>query len=124
MIVLTDIFSDPAFTEIRHYCFYGEVAGRKIGAILATQNPTYVNFALNEADLTRLIEAKDAGRVNEAWVVFAHVDGQKRTFKGARPAREQREQIKSMGLESRPGRYGPFFVLPAVLAPVSVDAPF
>ena len=48
MDALTGIFSDPTFTEFRCNCFRGEVAGRKIGVVLATQNRKYVNFALNE----------------------------------------------------------------------------
>jgi hypothetical protein len=122
--VLAGIFSDPAFTEFRPNCFRGEAVEQKIGVVLATQNPTYVKFALNKADLTRLIEAKDAGRVAEAWVVFAQVDGHKRTFKGAMPAEELREQIQKYGLEPKDGRHGPFYVLPPAFAPVSDDAPF
>jgi hypothetical protein len=124
MTVLTGIFSDPAFSEFRRNCFRGEVAEQKIGVLLATQNPTYLNFAMNALEFTRLIKADLDRRVDEAWVVFAHVDGQKRTFKGQRNAAELREQIRSMGLEPRSGRYGPFYVLPAALAPGSDDEPF
>jgi len=122
--VLAGIFSDPRFTEFRRNCFRGEVNGQKIGAVLATQNPTYTNFALNDGDFTRLLEAGDAGRVDEPWVVFARVNGANRTFRSATRARELREEIQRYGLEARPGRFGPFIVLPAGLAPPDDDAPF
>ena len=122
--VLAGIFSDPRFTEFRRNCFRGEVNGQKIGVVLATQNPTYTNFALNDGDFTRLLEAGDAGRVDEPWVVFARVNGANRTFRSATRARELREEIQRYGLEARPGRFGPFIVLPAGLAPPDDDAPF
>ena len=122
--VLAGIFSDPSFNEFRRNCFNGKANGKTIGAVLATQNSTYLNFALNDGDFTRLLEAEDAGRVDEAWVVFARVDLNKRAFKGAISARELREQIQKYGLEARPGRYGPFIVLPANLAPPDDNAPF
>ena len=101
--VLAGIFSDPRFTEFRRNCFRGEVNGQKIGVVLATQNPTYTNFALNDGDFTRLLEAGDAGRVDEPWVVFARVNGANRTFRSATRARELREEIQRYGLEARPG---------------------
>ena len=122
--VLAGIFSDPRFTEFRRNCFRGEVNGQKIGVVLATQNPTYTNFALNDGDFTRLLEAGDAGRVDEPWVVFARVNGANRTVRSATRARELREEIQRYGLEARPGRFGPFIVLPAGLAPPDDDAPF
>jgi hypothetical protein len=122
--VLANIFGDSRLIEFRRNCFRGEVDGQKIGAVLATQNPTYTNFALNDGDFTRLLEAEDAGRVDEAWVVFARVNGGKRAFRSAMQARELREQIQNYGLETRPGRFGPFIVLPAGLAPPDDNAPF
>jgi len=122
--VLANIFGDSRLIEFRRNCFRGEVNGQKIGVVLATQNPTYTNFALNDGDFTRLLEAGDAGRVDEPWVVFARVNGGKRAFRSAMRAGELREQIQNYGLETRPGRFGPVIVLPAGLAPPDDDAPF
>jgi hypothetical protein len=122
--LLAGVFSGPGFNEFRRYCFNGKANEKTIGVVLATQNSTYLNFALNEGDFTRLLEAEDGGRVDEAWVVFARVDVNKRAFKSAIPARELRELIQRCGLEARPGRYGPFIVLPAGLAPPDDNAPF
>jgi hypothetical protein len=124
MTVLTGIFSDPNFKHFRRNCFWNEAA--KIGVVLATQNSKYPDFAMNEPDFTRLVAAKDDGRANEAWVVFVRDEdgGHKRTYRGARPATELRDQIKTMGLEPRDGQFGQFFVLPGVLRPDSDDDPF
>jgi hypothetical protein len=124
MDALTGIFSDPNFELFERNCYWNEAA--KIGVVVATQNSRYPEFALNAKPFTRLLAAKDAGRANEAWVVYARDDDDyKRTFRGARPATELRDKIKAIGLEPRKSeKFGDFYVLPRDLGPDDGDLPF
>jgi hypothetical protein len=124
MTDLTGIFTDPNFELFERNCYFNEAA--KIGVVVASRNSNYPDFALNEPAFTRLLAALENGRANEAWVVFARDDdGYKRTFRGAKPATELRDQIKAIGLEPRESKkFGDFYVLPRTLGPDDGDAPF
>jgi hypothetical protein len=122
--VLANIFTDSRFTEIRRNCWVGEVDGATVGVVLATRNPDYNTFALNKPDLQRLLDGKRNGRVDEAYIVTAHISGIQRSYCGAMAAEEVWHKIEVFGLRPRTGRFGEFFVLPPGFVPDDEDAPF
>jgi hypothetical protein len=92
--------------------------------VLATRNPDYNTFALNKPDLQRLLDGKRNGRVDEAYIVTAHISGIQRSYCGAMAAEEVWHKIEVFGLRPRTGRFGEFFVLPPGFVPDDEDAPF
>jgi hypothetical protein len=125
MDMLARIFTDPNFKLFEMNCYWNEAA--KIGVVVASQNSKFPNYALNEPAFTRLLSALEDGHANEAWVVFARdEDGpnRKRTYRGAKPATELREQIKEIGLEPVKGKFGWFYILPQDLGPDEGERPF
>jgi hypothetical protein len=120
---LADIFRDPRFAEIRRNCLYGVIDGVKIGVVIATRNPDYNNNALNRPELERLLAAKRNGKIDEAHVVAADVNGTERTYCGAMSAEEVQQKIDAFWLRPRAGRFGEFYTLPLGFIPVE-DTPF
>jgi hypothetical protein len=121
---LANIFTDSRFRQIRRNCLVGDVDGATVGVVLATRNPDYDNFALNKPDAERLLDGKRKGRVDQAYIVAAHISGVKRTYSGSMPAEEVWHKIEVSGLQPRTGRFGEFFVLPPGFIPDDEDAPF
>jgi hypothetical protein len=114
--VLRDIFTDSRCQQLGRWLRYGVIDGRRVGAVIATLNPGFTDYALNKAEEERLLAAKDKGKIEEAHVVFARIDGfYKPSFSGARDAEELHQKILAMGLRPRPGRFGEFYTLPSIL---------
>lgn len=92
----------------------GEVNGRKIGVMLATKNPRFDTYALNESDVDALRRANEDGRVDHAFVVLAVTDGtgsfDDGDYRGAIELTELIDGIREH--ELRVGIHGPFWVLP------------
>jgi hypothetical protein len=115
--ILRDIFTDPRFRQIGRWLRHGVIDGRRVGAVIATLNPGFVEYALNKAEEERLLAAKcEKAKLDEAYVIFARIDGfYQPTFSGARDAEELHQKILAMGLRPRPGRFGEFYTLPSIL---------
>ena len=80
---------------------------------------------LAKIGLAREDECIDGCVVRQKKAYPVYDDGYKRTYRGAKPATELRDQIKAMGLEPRESqKFGDFYVLPAVFRPDSDDDPF
>jgi hypothetical protein len=120
---LAAIFTDQRFAEIRRNCWFGVIDDVRVGVVVATRNPEYSNHALNKPELETLLAAKRDGKVDEAHVVAANVNGTKRTYCGSMSAEEVQQKIEAFWLQPRPGRYGEFYTLPLGFIPVE-DSPF
>ena len=74
---LRNIFSDPRWRQIGRRLWYGEDNndGKKYGAVAATWNPQFGNYALNCGEMNRTIQAKHRNKIDEAFVVAAMKDG-------------------------------------------------
>jgi hypothetical protein len=72
---LADIFADTSFTKYGPRKYLAEIDGRRIGVLLATKNSGFDTFALNKAEFDHLLAAKLAGRIDEAFVVAAKING-------------------------------------------------
>jgi hypothetical protein len=111
MTDLSKIFSDDRFRPFGQYRYYGEVDGSKIGVVLATCSPRFDNFALNKADLDRLVDGKREGRIDQAFVVQARVNGYGApAFHAVIDAEELAVALKNVPPVN--GQFGPFFVVP------------
>ena len=68
------------FSEWRHFgrrLWYGENNndGKKYGAVAATWNSQFGNYALSRGEMNRTIQAKHRNKIDEALVVAAMKDG-------------------------------------------------
>ena len=90
------------------YLYYN--SDEKLGVALATKSPSYANLVLNVGETHRAIAAKRDGKIKEAYVVAAKLNGgAPPTYLGAELA-----EVVLARLEKRPtrdGKYGPFWVL-------------
>jgi len=104
-------FGDDRFRKFGRFLF-GEIDGVKLGAALATYSPGFGNYALNKADLDRLLAGKAAGKVDRAFVVAARKgsNGGAYEYGGQFDAEEVHAKLKDERPES--GKYGDFYVLP------------
>jgi|SRR5262245_46118065 len=114
--LLRGIHTNPAFIWISRNLRFIEVDGVKIGVVRATRNPRFPEHALNVAETERLLTSKRAGKVHEAFVVFASTsESYQYVVTGHQDAEQLHQKILAMGLQPRPGAYGPFWVLPSIL---------
>ena len=67
--ILMNIFDDPRWRHIGRRLLHAEIDGKKRGAVLATWNQQFGNYALNRGEMERLVEAKRGGKLDEAHVV-------------------------------------------------------
>jgi hypothetical protein len=109
---IPNIFTDPRFHKAngssRRYQIV--VNGVRAGIIVAWRPDDRSNFALNEADLNRLLELKRDASFNAAFVVIAASNGNfERTYVGHRDAEELAEELKSARL--RKGPHGDYWLL-------------
>jgi hypothetical protein len=127
MTDLSRMFENGQFKRLGLRKYLGEVDGRKIGVVLATKNAGFDSPALNKMENDSLLRAKRDGRIDEADVVAAKVNGADvPRFLGQIDA----EQLAAKLVNEVPriGRYGEFFVLnPAIGFPmltIDDDEPF
>jgi hypothetical protein len=114
----------PRFRRVGRNRYFAEIDGRKIGVVLATQNPTYDDLALNKSDLDRVVAAKRDGKLDDALVVAARID-----HRGAQTFFDQIDgellQEKLASELPRDGKFGEFYVLPPTIGfPARDDEPF
>ena len=120
---LSGMFADDRFTRHGRFRYSATIDGTKIGVVLATKNQGFDNFAINKADLDRLIAATGDGRLDAAFVVAAKVNGSSMDFVDQIAAAVLADQLRSE--TPRVGRYGEFYLLPSRLAfPAPADEPF
>jgi hypothetical protein len=84
-----------------------EIEGTTVGACLATFNANYQNFALNRNELTRLLDAKESGKVIAAFVVETKM----RTCLGVVHAVKLADKLRNV--PCRMGPYGEFWTAPS-----------
>ena len=118
------IFIDGLLERISRYRYFGEIDGAKIGVVLATKNQRFDNWALNKPDFDRVIAGKRDGRINEAYVVAAKVNGVGIPLYCDQI--EAEELLRKLANEvPRVGSFGEFYVITlTVWAPSCVDDPF
>ena len=73
--ILKNIFTDPQWKQISRRLWYAEIDGKKYGAVAATWNPQFGNYALNCGEMNRTIQAKHRNKIDEAFVVAAMKNG-------------------------------------------------
>jgi hypothetical protein len=121
---MPDVLSEMSrFSRVGRNRYFAEIDGRKIGVVLATQSPTYDEFAVNKSDLDRVVAAKRDGRLADAVVVAARID------RGAQTFLDQIDgevlQAKLASEPTRDGKFGAFYVLlPRIGFPARDDEPF
>jgi hypothetical protein len=108
-----DILKDMSRLErIGRNRYFGVIDGKKIGAVLATKNPSFDDPAINKSDLDRVVGAKHDGRLDVAKVVAAKTNGNGGLiFYDSIDAEVLQKQL--WGLIPRVGRFGDFFTIPA-----------
>jgi len=82
----------------------------RIGAVLATWS-RFENYALNQSDMDRLREGLRTGKIDEAYVAMAKLNG---TGRMEYCRHEEAESLHQRVLRSKPtlnGRFGPFWAL-------------
>jgi hypothetical protein len=119
--IVPNIFTDPRFHKSNSSSRRWQVAidGSRAGMALAYRPDDRSNFALNKADLDRLLELKRDGSFNAAFVVIAAINGDfERAYIGHRDAEELAEQLKSARL--RKGPHGDYWLLQEGVTPLEV----
>jgi len=109
---LRNIFSDPRWRQIGRRLWYGEDNNdsKKYGAVAATWNAQFGNYALNCGEMNRTIEAKHRNKIDEAVVVAAMKNGAGLLeYRGAVEA----EKLQAMLADKpvRDGQFGKFWTL-------------
>jgi hypothetical protein len=127
--LIPNIFNDARFHKSNgsSHRWQVKINGVRAGIVLAWRPDERNNFALNKADLDRLLELKHDGSFNAAYVVIATInDSCERTCVGHRDAEELAEDLKSARL--RKGPYGDYWLLQEGVSPLEVtdndDIPF
>jgi hypothetical protein len=128
-----NIFTDTRFHKANGSSRRWQVAidGVRAGIVIAWRPANYDNFALNKADLDRLLELRQDASFNAAFVVTATVSGSfdagnfERVYIGHRDAEQLAEFLKSARL--RQGPHGHYWLLQDGVSPLEVtndDIPF
>jgi hypothetical protein len=118
---LKNITVDPRWRQLDKRLYFAEIEGTRIGTALATCSPQHTNFAVNSKDLERLLNAKNAGKVDLTFVVAMKTNGAGQPeYRGKIEADVVYQKLRDRTPLS--GIYGPFWTL----APYEIDedAPF
>ena len=73
--LLPKMFHDNRFHKTSRRRWQTQINGTRAGIVVALRPVDYQNYALNKADLDRLLELKQDGSFHAAFVVFATVTG-------------------------------------------------
>jgi len=122
---LSNMFTNGQLREFRPYCYAGTVGGAKVGVVLATRNTRrFANYALGVGNVENLLTSKRAGKVHEAFIVAADVDGLNvPTFVDFKGAEEFHAEVLAK-IHPRTGQTGQQFwtLTPATIASGTLDA--
>ncbi|WP_377828840.1 hypothetical protein ACFKHW_38075 [Bradyrhizobium lupini] len=118
---LSAMFSDNRFQRHGRYRYSATIDGEKIGVVLATKSQGYNNFALNKADLDRVVTATGDGRLDAGFVVAATVNGDSMNFIDQISADVLADPLR--GEQPRTGKFGEFYLIPERIA-FPADEPF
>ena len=117
--LLPNIFYDTRFHKTSRRRWQVEINGNRAGIVVAWRPVDYDNYALNKADIDRLLELKRDAKFHAAFVVIATVAGNSnRTYVGYRDAEELHETLRSV--PPRNGPYGEYWLLREDISPVDV----
>jgi hypothetical protein len=120
--LIQHIFDDPRFHKTHGSSRRWQVAvnGVRAGIIVAWRPDEYPNYALNKADLDRLLELKRSGSFNAAFIVIATITGEfERHYVGHRGAEVLAGELKSARL--RKGPHGEFWLLQDGVSPLEIQ---
>jgi len=109
---IANIFEDPRWRQIDARKYFAEIDGKKRGAVLATWNDMYGNFALNcgEMEMESLVAGKRHGKLDEAYVVAAQKNSNGRyEYRGHVLAEELSARLSSKPTVT--GKFGSFWSL-------------
>jgi hypothetical protein len=107
---LPNIFTDSRFYKTSRRRWQIEVNGARAGIVVAWRPADYENFALNKADLDRLLQLKQDASFAAAFVVLATVTGNFPSgYVGHRDAEELHEALKTVRF--RTGPHGEYWLL-------------
>jgi hypothetical protein len=108
-----DICTNPArYDQQDSRKFTVTVDGHLIGIVLATKNYAFDTFALNKGEFDDLLDAKRDGRVAGIYVVGRTTyNGGKYDPKYVGEIDGEKLEKQLIGVDPRPGRFGPFYVL-------------
>lgn len=107
---LRTMFKDRGWKMVGRYRYMGEIDGAKIGVVLATMSPSYDRFALNKKDNESLLQAKHDGKVDQAFVVAAKLNGSGPPEYCTAVDAEEFQAVLARQTP-RPGRFGDFWTL-------------
>ena len=113
--VLPGMFQDPRFKQIDRYRFKALVDNIRVGIVVASMNPKFFSYALNQGDTEAVKEAKRNGKVDVGFVVLTKISNY-RAFVYDDAFNIDDVDEKVAGLDLIPGRFGVFWALPASMA--------
>jgi hypothetical protein len=101
--------SDTECRRVALRLYFAEEESKRIGVVLATLTPPFDSFALNKAELERLLQAKREEKIDQAFVVAAKRNGAGLEYCGAVEA----DELSTVLAKQSPitGRFGDFYVL-------------
>jgi hypothetical protein len=118
--LLPNMFHDNRFHKTSRRRWQTQINGTRAGVVVASRSVDYQNYALNRADLDRLLELKRDGSFHAAFVVFAAVTGNfGQAYVSHRDAEELSETLKSV--PSRSGQYGEYWLLREDISPFDFE---
>jgi hypothetical protein len=113
--VLPGMFNDPRFKQIDRFRYKALVENVRTGIVIASMNPRFFTYALNQGNTSDLQEAIRSGKLDVGFVVLTQVGNYgKFIFDDAFNVEDTDKKLA--GLDLIPGRYGPFWALPASMA--------
>jgi hypothetical protein len=100
--------NDPRWRQIGKRLFIGEFDGKKRGAVLATFNQSFFNYALNRGETERVVAAKACGKIDEAVVIPAKPSATG-GYEGLKSVDAEEMQGRLRGKATISGATGPFW---------------
>jgi hypothetical protein len=112
---LPGMFSDPRYKRNDRYRYKALVDNIRAGVVVASMNPRFFSYALNQGDTEAAREAKRNGKIDVGFVVLAKINNYNNLVYVDHFNIDDVD-AKVAGLDTIPGRYGAFWSLPANMA--------
>jgi hypothetical protein len=118
--LLPNIFHDSHFHKSSRRRWQGQFNGARAGIVVAWRPADYDNYALNKADIERLLELRREATFDAAFVVLATVSGNYgSSYVGHRDAEEFYETLKVVRF--RTGPHGDYWLLREDFSPLDAE---
>jgi hypothetical protein len=105
------ILSDPRCTRKDRYQYKALIDNVRVGIVVASMNPRFFSYALNQGDTEAVREAKRNGKIDVGFVVLAKINNYGNLVYVDHFNIDDVD-AKVAGRDVIPGRYGAFWSLP------------